>query len=289
MIVSPNNEALLAKCLESLAGQRGQAVTEVIVVSNDWGAGAAVAARFPGVRHVSTPRGTTVPAMRAIGIRQSTGEIVALAEDHGYFGDGWVSAMVAAHDEGHAIVGGAVENDSGQRALDWAVYFYDYGRYMLPQGAGVLPGLSGNNVSYRRSLLEREQESLRNGLYEAFLHERLKGEGHALYFTPSAIVFHNKHYMFGTALTQCFHFGRSYGGMRVAGAPATKRVLYAAASLGLPILLPLRIALRTLRRKRHRLQLLRAFPYLAALMCGWAAGELVGYLSGEGDSARHWA
>lgn len=161
VIVSPNTAALLERCLMSLAGQMGSSDTEVIVVSNYDGAAAMVAARFPHVRCLPMPPHTTVPELRAEGIRHSHGAIVALAEDHGYFGEGWCDAVTEAHEGPHAIIGGVVENDPAQAPLDWAVYFYDYSKYMLPQMAGPVETLSGNNVSYKRTLLDAERDSQR--------------------------------------------------------------------------------------------------------------------------------
>src|SRR2546428_5598229 len=82
VIAAPNNAVLLEKCLASLTGQVETGDTEVIVVSNYDGAGAMIAVQFPHVRHIRLPVATTVPELRAEGIRQAQGEIVALAEDH---------------------------------------------------------------------------------------------------------------------------------------------------------------------------------------------------------------
>lgn len=289
VIAAPNNMVLLEKCLASLTGQVETGDTEVIVVSNyDDGAGALIAVRFPHIRHIRLPAATTVPELRAEGIRQSQGEIVALAEDHGYFEQGWCAAIKEAHTQPYAIIGGVVENDRAQRALDWAVYFYDYSKYMLPQQAGPVETLSGNNVSYKRSLLLAAEAHYRDGFYEAFLHEQFKQQGQELYLIPHAVVVHNKHYTFGSALAQCFHGGRSYSGMRVAGASLGKRGVYALGSLILPVLLPARVALRTFRKQRHISELIRCLPYLIVLLCGWATGELYGYMTGEGKSSRRW-
>lgn len=289
VIAAPNNTVLLQRCLASLTGQVETGDTEVIVVSNyDDGAGAMMAARFPYVRHIRLPVATIVPELRAEGIRQSQGEIVALAEDHGYFEPGWCAAVKKAHAQPYAIIGGVVENDRAQRALDWAVYFYDYSKYMLPQQAGPVETLSGNNVSYKRSLLQAAEAHYRDGFYEVFLHEQFKQQGQELYLIPDAVVVHNKHYALGSALAQCFHGGRSYSGMRVAGASIGKRGVYALGSLVLPVLLPARVALQTFRKERHISAFIRCLPYLMVLMCGWAAGELCGYMAGEGNSSRHW-
>ena len=46
--------------------------------------------------------------------------------------------------------------------------------------------------------------------------------------------------------------------------------------------------LRTLRKRRLILQLIRSLPYLLLLTASWSAGEFSGYLAGAGESASEW-
>lgn len=288
VIAAWNGEAMLSQCLASLNGQTDPADTEIIVASNFAEGTELLRENFPHLRYLSLPAGTTVPELRAAGIRCSRGEVVALLEDNCSVDPNWSSEIRRAHESPYAIVGGSVENVSFDTALDWAVYFYDYGKYMIPNQAGEVSTLSGNNVSYKRSVLESVQDRFREGFFETFIHEELKRQGHKLYLLPSAIVYHQKSYEARNALADCYHHARTYAGQRISRAPLGKRLVFISGSLILPILLPARIASTTIKKGRHLKELLRSFPHLVLLMSSWSLGEFCGYLCGEGASARMW-
>ena len=290
VVASAHSRAGLEACLTSLSDRVSGGETEVIAVSNCCeGAGRSIEVAFPFVRLIEAPPGTTVPELRTLGIQAASGRIVALLEDNSIVAPTWCGAIRRAHATAHAIVGGAVERVGRHRAVDWAVYFYEYGKYMLPLVEGESATLSGNNVSYKRTLLEEVQHEFRDGFFEAFLHERLRGQGRTLYMAPDAVVYHTLRYRVGKVLVQTFHHGRHYAGRRVAAASRLTRLGYAAGSMLLPMILPLRIAQLILHRRRHLRELTVAMPYLVLFMTSWACGELMGYLCGEGESVRRWA
>ncbi|MGI8899063.1 MAG: glycosyltransferase [Pyrinomonadaceae bacterium] len=281
VIAAWNNSSSLRKCLASLAGQADREDTEVIVISNyNSGARAMVEREFPNVKLISAPVQTTVPELRTRGISRASGKIIALLEDHCTFSENWCAEIKKAHQLPYSIIGGSVENASGERPLDWAVYFYDYGKYMLPNQAGIVGSLSGINVSYKRSVLEKVEQSFRQGFLETFINEELKKQGEALYLAPLAIVYHQKNYEIKDAFTQSYRYGRSYGGMRTLNTKFWHRIGLILSSLTLPVLLPSRIALRTVRKGRYLKELLRSFPHILLLMTSWSYGELCGYVGG---------
>ncbi|MGI0001659.1 MAG: glycosyltransferase family 2 protein [Nitrososphaeraceae archaeon] len=289
VIAASNNASLLEQCLASLRGQGEAADIEVIVVSNyNAGTQEMIEKQFPQVKHISLPEDTTVPELRAMGISYSRGEIMALAEDHCVFDENWCSEIKKAHELPYSVIGGSVENASCERSLDWAVYFYEYGKYMLPNQADVVDSLPGNNVSYKRCVLEEIDGSLRKGFFETFIHWELRRQGYSLYLIPSAIVYHKKSYKAKETFIQCYHHGRSFAGLRVSDASLLKRIEFILGSLILPFLLPLRIVLRAIRKGRHIRELFLSLPYLLLLMVGWSFGEFCGYVGGEGRSSRKW-
>ncbi len=272
--------------LESLEKQFDKTATETIVAANfqtDFSDGEFSSA----IKFLNLPAETVVPELRQAGIAAARGEIVALLEDHCIFDSRWSEEIKKAH-ESASVVGGSVENASVERALDWAVYFYDYGKYMLPNSAGATGTLSGMNVSYKRTILDEIGEIYRNGFYETFVNEELKKRGHQLLLTPSAIVYHKKNYETRRAAEHSYHLARSFAAQRVADSDFLKRAFFAATSLILPVLLPARIILATLKKGRHLKELVGATPYLIFLMLIWSYGEFCGYLFGAGNSADEW-
>jgi hypothetical protein len=289
VIAASNDLAALEKTLSSLRGQAETADTEVIAVCNfDGEAREEVAKQFPFVKCVTLASDTTVPELRTRGIYLSRGEIIALVEDYCTLDDLWCAEIKKAHESRHPIVGGSVENRCPDKALNWAIYFYDYGKYMATVQAGPTQALSGMNISYAREVLREVEESFREGFYEAFANEELKRRGHQLYLEPSAVVYLTKDYRFREVLGSYFHLARAFAGRRVADSALIKRVIFALGACVLPILLPGRVVLGTVRKLRHIPKLLRSIPQLFVLTTSWSAGEFCGYLFGEGESARRW-
>jgi hypothetical protein len=290
VIVAASNDCVaLAKTLASLKGQAENADTEVIAFCNfDGEVKSNVVKEFPFVKCETLASDTTVPELRSRGIYLSRGKIIALVEDYCVLDDLWCAEVKKVHEAGHAIVGGAVENRCPDKLLNWAVYFYDYGKYMLPERERLAATLSGMNVSYDREVLKKVEGTFRDGFYETSIHEELKGHGYDLYLAPSAIAYLSKDYEFGKILPTYFHLGRSFASQRIDGIRPARRVLLALGSFALPILLLARIAFRTVLKRRYLQKLFLASPALCLLVTFWSAGELCGYLCGEGSSARKW-
>src|SRR5258708_11580117 len=189
VVAASNDLASLQRTLACLKGQAETVDTEVIAVCNfDGQAQEEIRKQFPFVKCVTLATDSIVPELRTRGIYLSRGEIIALVEDYCTLDDFWCAEIKKAHGSHHPIVGGSVENRCPDQPLNWAVYFYDYGKYMAPGQAGPAATLSGMNVSSTREVLREVEESFREGFYEAFAHEELKRRGHQLYLEPSAVA-----------------------------------------------------------------------------------------------------
>src|SRR5216683_6577841 len=209
VIAASNDLAALGKTLSSLRGQAETADTEVIAVCNfDGEAQEEVAKQFRFAKYVTLARDTTVPELRSRGIYLSRGEIIALVEDYCTLDDRWCAEIKKAHESRHPIVGGSVENRCPDKPLNWAVYFYDYGKYMAPVQAGPTQTLSGISVSYTREVLREVESAFRDGFYEVFVHEEIKRRGHQHYMQPSAVVYFTKDFACGEIFRSYFHLAR---------------------------------------------------------------------------------
>lgn len=272
--------------LEALAAQEGGYATEIIL-ADCTGAStvAAVRERFPHVRVLAYDEPKSVPWLRAAGLREARGRLVAVTEDHCVPRPDWCRRIIDVHRRtGWAAVGGGVENDSTSRAVDWAVFFCEYHQHMSPVPEGPNDFIPGMNVAYDMDRLEPMREVFDEGLWENFLHDRLRAAGHVLGMDPSIVVGHRKHFTVPMFLSERFHYSRSFAGMRVAGAPVPTRIAWAAASLLLPGLLVLRLTRNVVRRRRHVGWYIRSFPLVVLFSVAWSVGELVGYVAGPGDS-----
>ena len=279
VVAAWNGPAALRACLASLRSQAGAGPIEVVVARNFEAAGAL--AELPGVVDLPMPSGSSVPTLRAAGLARSRGSIVAFIEDHCTCDPGWADALRQAHRDGHAAVGGPVAPDQGASLRDWAVYFYDYGRFMPPCAAGPVRELSGINMSYARAALSAVPAQTAGGVYEAELQGELSRQGYVGHLAPGAVVTHRGHRSAREDLGQAFRFARTYAARRVTSPGAARRLMLGLGALLLPALLGGRIVAAILRQRRHRITLLASLPWLGLLLAAWSAGEAAGYFTGR--------
>jgi GT2 family glycosyltransferase len=164
------------------------------------------------------------------------------------------------------------------------VYFCEYSNFTSPLPEGVTHDLPGPNVSYKRAALDQLRDMLQDGYWETFLHQRLESLGYQLYADPSIKVYHKKHFTFGSFLSERFHYGRWFGGVRNEFVSTPKRIFYLLLSPLLPPLILKRLITRVRSRGRHWNEFVRCLPYIGVFTLAWAAGEFTGYLTGSGQS-----
>src|SRR5439155_4052144 len=138
----------------------------------------------------------------------------------------WLAEIVKAHELGYMVVGGAVENGTTDRIIDWSVFLCEYSSAMLPITAGEVKAIPGNNVAYKRAALELIADHIKANFWECFLHEQLAKKGVKFLSVPSIVVVHKKEFGFFDFLSQRFHYSRSFAGMRGALIPRAMRLCY---------------------------------------------------------------
>lgn len=219
--------------------------------------------------------------LRAIGINQARGRIVALLEDHAAPPPGWCGAMLAAHRGSEAAIGGAVENGV-DRLLNWAVYLCDFGRYMNPVPTGPAEFLSDSNISYKRPALERVKDQWQNAFHETAVNWELRSLGEQLRLDPDMVVYQARYGLrLIPALRERFVWGRSFAGTRAKDMSLVQRAIFCAVSVLLPFVLTLRIARLALAKRRHLNRVVPAMPLVFVLQIFWSLGELAGYVTGR--------
>ncbi|MGH2670922.1 MAG: glycosyltransferase, partial [bacterium] len=265
VIASVNGYQYIAECLRSLERQRGRDRAEVLVVeASGNGAAERIAREYSWATVVPVAEPLPIPRLRSLGIRRSRGDIVVTTEDHCVFPDDWFDQILRAH-QAHsaAAIGGAVENGSRERLVDWGAYICEYTGFMLPLAAGPSGQLPGPNVSYKRAALEAAAADLvAQGVWENVIHDRLRERGLQLWLEPSIVVYHVKRFGFWDFLTQRYYFGRSYAATRVKDAPAHVRAFFIVVSLLLPPLFLWRYVRSVVSRRRFFRELVKAFPLL---------------------------
>ena len=285
IIASVNSLPSIAECLTALDIAAKDFDVELVVVDATTDDTANyVAKNFPLVKLIKLPERLGIPEMRAIGMREATGDYFVVTEDHCIAPGNWLEEIDKAHNSGFAVVGGAVENGSTRRLIDWAVFLCEYSNFMSPIPDGEVEFLAGNNVSYKRTVIEQIDESVKNDYWEYFLQAEMKKKNIKFLSAPSITIDHKKEFGFFYFLSQRFHYSRSFAAMRRRKSTTLQKFIYLVYTPIAPFHLTWRIVRNVLQKKRHRKELLLSFPFLAVFMCSYAAGELTGQLFGSGNS-----
>ena len=286
MIVSQHGGAALLDTVRTFVDAARDAEIIVAECASDDSAGR-IRATWPGVQviHLAPPQ--TVPRLRAAGLLASTSGIVAMTSAGCAPAPGWLAALRRAHAGRPDAVGGAIENGSATRLIDWAVFFCEYGRYMTPLPPEPRWDLPGHNVSYSRAALAAIDDLVARGTWEPLWHWRLAEKGARLVRDGSLLVVLDKRYTLAGFVRERFAYGRSFAAQRVEGASAARRALFAIGCVVLPIVIVARILRDVLPKRRHLRRLVRSVPYLVIFACVWAAGEAFGYAAGSHRAHRH--
>ncbi|SLN75920.1 glycosyltransferase [Ruegeria meonggei] len=284
IIPSVNSYDDLRSCLTALSAQQS-AVLEVIVVDRIGDTvRKAVQCDFPDSLILPVAADTTIPAMRAIGIAAATAPAVAVIEDHVIVPPDWAPRMLDALAEGHDVVGGAIENAATETWIDWAAFLCEYSASLPPLPAGPSGGVPGNNVIYRKVVLDRYGDILAQHKWENHLHDAMKADGITLIMRPDIVVGHKMHYTFWLYFSQRFLYSRSYAGARVSGAPLPRRLAMGTAAFALPPLMFYRTVQRIMSKGKHIGHLVKSLPLLVPFCLSWGAGEVAGYWFGPGNA-----
>ena len=301
-IVSDTTEAHcgtshLVPCLEALSQQLDPPLMEIIVPYHDGVTGIEeLKLRFPEIIFIHATDLKTYVAgggsrehhneLRMRGVAAARGKIIALLEDHGRPDRHWCSLMVRAHEQHYAAVGGAIENGI-DRALNWALYFCDFGRYQNPVPAGESAFVSDANVSYKRFALESIRPIWQEVFDEPVVNGALISAGEKIALSPEIVVYqHRLNLRLPKIIKERFIWGRSYGAHRGQGFGFGRQLIYAALSLGLPGVLLLRMTITVMKKGRCVAAFFRALPFTALLTLSWSFGEFIGYLTRGAHSRK---
>jgi hypothetical protein len=216
--------------------------------------------------------------LRAFGLNAAKGEIVALLEDHARADANWSANVIAAHRQNCAAVGGAIENGI-DRLLNWAVYYCDFGKYQNPLPPGESSYASDANSSYKRRALETVRPIWQASFREVVVNGALIARGEKVILRPEVVIYQNRRDLdFVFALRERFIWGLSYAATRSALQSRARRLVYSIFSLGLPLVLLLRIGRTAWNRRVHFAKFVSALPIIVALLISWSLGESVGYV-----------
>lgn len=241
---------------------------------------------FYSVRHIFAGAITDREVASTLGIVHAAAPVVALVENHAYPDPEWAACLVEAHAGPWAAVGPAVLNGN-PGILSWTNMLLSYGGWPESRARGEVSEIALHNSSFKRDILLSYGPRLSELLTRSGgLLERLRADGHRLLFEPRARI----HHVNPSTLMATLHIrvkaGQLYAATRASSESwsAPKRMLYA---LGSPMLPAIRLATTGVvlfggRRGTAALQLV---PHLLAGLVLDAAGQMMGYAFGPGNTA----
>ena len=232
---------------------------------------------------IRCPAQSLVPDLWGAGLRAATGEAVAFTSTACAVSPTWARALLATLQSGADGVGGPFELADGSSAVESAMFYLRYARFLGgPQAARLRGGeIAGDNAAYRLSALEHYDAT--DGFWEVAFHKSLRAAGGSLAWCPAAVARFASRMTFAQALTQRFVHGRHSGAFRLAGGRARWKILLAAPLV--PVVLAWRAFRDTAPSTDHRSRFLGALPVFLALAAAWAAGEFVGGVLGGAKDA----
>lgn len=226
---------------------------------------------------------------RAAGVLAARGEFVAVGEDHSFPHADWAERLLAAHAQGHDIVGACLCNPEPANALGWADLIINFSGVTAPCESGLRMAVGGHNASYRRELLLSARDRLADIMQLEFLfHLEQSRRGKLAWLDGAALTDHHNITNARVYLSHKWLGGRLYGALRSRGWPAGKRLVVGMLACGAPVLRLWRMRGDFARLQRAHGCVPRAMPWMIAGLVVHAAGEVFGALLGEGDCRRHY-
>lgn len=198
IIPARNAEGSIGRIVEVVTQQASPGVAlEVIVVDDGSSDRTADVARGAGVRVIELDReaGGSPAAARNRGAAAATGDPLVFLDADCTPSPGWLAAILAAHDRGATIVGGALDLPRGLSATARCDYYCGWYLIHSRRPAGYVPHHPPPNLSVRREAFLStsgftERQPLAYTNEERHWQAELKRAGHRIWFEPRALAYH---------------------------------------------------------------------------------------------------
>lgn len=248
---------------------------EVIVAYATGDETCAIAEKLLGVRLLRANGKHSVPQLRRDGVRAAQGEFVLITEDHCTVAPDWAHNLLAAAETHPASGWGGPVINARDSWLGWTHYLTRYTAFLPPGKAAYTRHLPGNNALYRKDDLLSFATEFADGFWEAEFNIVLTRERGPFWYVPEAAVEQQQQRGLFEYASLRYRHGRCYGAR--CGRPHSAIFFFVAALLFWR-------GLRAAFKNRLALRFALSSPLLVVYYAAWAAGEMVGYLAGAGDS-----
>lgn len=295
VLVTPDHYNTIRKTIKHLRAQTVRDKLEIVIVApsaDRLGLDDSELKDFLHFRVVEVGEIKLVAQAKAIAVQKAHAPIVVFGEDHSYPDPEWAAALIAAHLQGFAAVGPAMENANPNTMVSWAGMFMGFGPYFQPPSAGVADGLPWHNISYKRQVLLDYGDKLASMIVvEGVLLDELRAKGHRIYLEPAAKTNHVNISLLSSWVRQAFWGGWLFAAVRAREKRWSlwRRLLYIGGAPLIP-LVRLRRTLKEIHRTGKQTELMpRILPALISGLVPHAIGELAGYTFGLGNAELHYS
>lgn len=197
VIPARNEAASIGGTIRRILAQGGDRV-EVIVVDDGSTDDTVKVAEAAGARVLSLGEGEggNPAAARNRGAAASQGDPIVFLDADCTPDDGWLAAILAAHDNGAAVVGGALDLPPGLSPTARCDYYCGWYLVHSRRPAGFVPHHPPPNLSVRRDLFLAssrftEEQPFAYTNEERIWQSELQRAGHRIWFEPAARAFHH--------------------------------------------------------------------------------------------------
>ena len=242
---------------------------------------ALVAAGFPHVRVIDGGDGAIgVAEWRAL--QAASAPVVVFAQGHAWPRAGYGDAITAAWTAGLGqVIGPTIANANPDSLVSRVALWLSYGRWMDAHQRGPTTDVPGHNSAYDRAALRSLGDDILHLLEAGWqLQTELKAHGHQFFLEPAACIEIINPTRLVPFVRDQFEAGRLIAGKRCRRWSMQQRLLYAVGSPLIPLVRLWRIVGDAVRRRVDVPW--RGVPLLGLGLMASAAGELCGYVRGEG-------
>ena len=274
----------LRPCLERLRGQASVTGAEVIVADGSGAPDPPAEALWPGVMWLRQP-GASLFDLRTLARRRARGSILAVTEDHCMVAPDWCARILEAFARQPAAVAvkGIVRNGTPERLVAHASYLLSHAPNLPPFAGGPEDAILGVScVAYSRRALERLAPEL-GWPVELQDHRGWRAAGETVGASDRISVDHHQSGRLLELAALHFHNARAISGLRRPRMTPRDWARLAASPV-LPLVRTARTTVLCARKGVPWATLAPSVPLFLWFYVWKAAGEIVGYLAGPGDS-----
>ncbi|MGK2857611.1 MAG: glycosyltransferase [Thermoanaerobaculia bacterium] len=279
--------------LASLLAQDAIDRTEILLVDRAEGYPDLPGSDHPSVRLVRVPKSTLFSEARTRAVGMARAPFVGFLEEHCRARQGWITALLRAHEGPWSAVGSEVHHGNPSFGISRLIGIMNYYPWLAPTSSGQRTMLPGHNSSFRRDVLLSfgdELESLMRADVAFF--QKLVADGHELYLEASAKFEHLNETSLLSIVRGYFFWHRGYGveRARVHNWSFARRALYVVATPLIPFYFVAKLVMR-LRSMRPDLvgEVLRGTPQILVAQLASASGQAFGLLFGEGNTEARFS